>query len=106
MKNAKKFLALGLAGITAVSMTACGGGQKKTDDAAQAGENEKKEADGENSGGKKKIVISCGLADESQTAVRKIYLDEPLKKAFPDIDIEFKMYNDRQSLQVEVARCV
>lgn len=45
----------------------------------------------------------CYLADDSQVAVREKYIDEPLKEAFPDVDIEIKMYSDRQSLQVEVA---
>lgn len=49
------------------------------------------------------MVISCYLADDNQVAVREKYIDEPLKAAFPDVDIEIKMYSDRQSLQVEVA---
>lgn len=85
----RKFLALCLAGSLALSAAACGSAQ----------EPEKKEG----GGGREKIVISCGLADDSQVVVRQKYMDEPLKKAFPDVDIEFKMYNDRQSLQVEVA---
>lgn len=52
---------------------------------------------------KEKLVISCYLADDAQVAVRENYYDEPLKEAFPDVDIEIKMYTDRQSLQIEVA---
>ncbi len=98
MKNMKKFLSLCLAGAMVLSMAACG---SSADNGEKEGSN--KDAAGESGGNKQKIVISCGLADDSQTAVRQIYLDEPLKEAFPDVDIEFKMYNDRQSLQVEVA---
>ena len=43
------------------------------------------------------------MADAAQVAVREKYIDGPLQEAFPDVDIEIKMYNDRQSLQVEVA---
>ena len=52
---------------------------------------------------KTKIVISCYLATDEQVAVREKYIDGPLAEAFPDYDIEIKMYNDRQSLMVEVA---
>lgn len=52
---------------------------------------------------REKLVISCYLADDNQVAVREKYIDEPLRQAFPDVDIEIKMYSDRQSLQVEVA---
>lgn len=55
------------------------------------------------SGEKIPIVISCYLADDNQVAVRQKYFDEPLAEAFPDCDIEVKMYTDRQSLQIEVA---
>lgn len=59
--------------------------------------------DKDNDGEREKIVISTYLADANQVAVREQYIDEPLAEAFPDVDIEIKMYNDRQSLQVEVA---
>ena len=49
------------------------------------------------------MVISCYLADDAQVAVRQNYIDGPLAEAFPDVDIEIKMYSDRQSLMVEVA---
>ena len=108
MKNMKKFLALCLTGAMAVSMAACG---SSGDDKA-AGEEDKQtestaktdeEKDSSDSKEKEKLVISCYLADDSQVAVREKYIDGPLKEAFPDVDIEIKMYNDRQSLQVEVA---
>ena len=51
----------------------------------------------------KKLVISAYLADASQVEVRGKYVDTPLAEAFPGADIEIKMYNDRQSLQTEVA---
>lgn len=54
-------------------------------------------------GEKTKLVISCYLATDAQVAVREKYIDEPLAEAFPNLDIEIKMYNDRQSLMVEVA---
>jgi ABC-type glycerol-3-phosphate transport system substrate-binding protein len=57
----------------------------------------------EASDSKTDFVISTYLADDAQVAVREIYIDEPLNAAFPDMDIEVKMYNDRQSLQIEVA---
>lgn len=82
MKNVKKAMAFGMAGMMAFSVMPTAG--------AKAEE-------------KTKIVISCYLADDAQVAVREKYIDEPLAEAFPDLDIEIKMYNDRQSLQVEVA---
>ncbi|MEA5029995.1 hypothetical protein SDC9_74303 [bioreactor metagenome] len=54
-------------------------------------------------GGKTGFVISTYLADDAQVAVREKYIDEPLTAAFADMDIEVKMYTDRQSLQIEVA---
>ena len=108
MKNMKKFLALCLTGAMAVSMAACG---SSGDDKA-AGEDDKQtestaktddDKDAKDSKDKEKLVISCYLADDNQVAVREKYIDEPLKEAFPDVDIEIKMYSDRQSLQVEVA---
>lgn len=53
--------------------------------------------------GKQKLVISTYLATDAQVAVREKYIDGPLAEAFPDVEIEIKMYNDRQSLMVEVA---
>ena len=108
MKNMKKFLALCWTGAMAVSMAACG---SSGDDKA-AGEDDKQtestaktddDKDAKDSKDKEKLVISCYLADDNQVAVREKYIDEPLKEAFPDVDIEIKMYSDRQSLQVEVA---
>lgn len=81
MKKMRRAATLGLAGVMAMSMaTGVSAEEEKT-----------------------KLVISCYLADDAQVAVREKYIDEPLKEAFPDLDIEIKMYNDRQSLQVEVA---
>lgn len=94
----KRILALCLAGAMAFSMAACGntgGGNSSssgTDTSKETGSKDRE-----------KLVISCYLADDSQVAVREKYIDEPLKAAFPDVDIEIKMYSDRQSLQVEVA---
>lgn len=109
MRNMKKFLALCMAGTMVIGLAACGGGndtEKKADggDAAkESTDTEKEAADDSNSGEREKLVISCYLADDAQVAVREKYIDGPLKEAFPDVDIEIKMYNDRQSLQVEVA---
>ena len=61
------------------------------------------ETETKDSGEREKIVISCYLADDAQVAVREKYIDGPLSEAFPNVDIEIKMYSDRQSLQVEVA---
>ncbi|MEF2879524.1 MAG: ABC transporter substrate-binding protein [Blautia sp.] len=94
----KKIFALCLAGAMVCQMAACSGeGTSSSDSGNQT------EAEDTNSGEKEKLVISCYLADESQVAVREKYIDGPLQEAFPDVDIEIKMYNDRQSLQVEVA---
>lgn len=82
MKNSKKFLAASLIGTMAFSMAL--GSQTMAEE-------------------REKLVISCYLADANQVAVREKYLDGPLQEAFPDVDIEIKMYNDRQSLQIEVA---
>lgn len=87
MMKVKKITVLGLAGVLMCQAAACG----------ESGEEKKTEKQ------KEKLVISCYLADDSQVAVREKYIDGPLKEAFPDVDIEIKMYNDRQSLQVEVA---
>lgn len=103
----KKLLALCLSVALVMSLLAgCSSGntsedtgEKETKATSSAGE--KKETN--SSGEREKIVISCYLADASQVAVREKYIDQPLKEAFPDVDIEIKMYNDRQSLQVEVA---
>lgn len=123
MRNMKKILAMCLAGAMVFSMTACGGGSSKdasnaggetqssTADAGTAADTGSEdagtvaEADSEaaSDGERTKLVISCYLADDNQVAVREKYIDEPLKEAFPDVDIEIKMYADRQSLQVEVA---
>ena len=101
MKNMKKIMALCLAGAMTCTAVACGNSNEKESSKEQKeSENaSEKQKDGE----KEKLVISCYLADDSQVAVREKYIDEPLKEAFPDVDIEIKMYNDRQSLQVEVA---
>lgn len=112
MKKMKKLWALCLVLVMAVSVTACGNGGKDSKESQSAGE-EKNSSEGqtddasnenkESNGKKEKIIISCYLADDAQVAVRQNYLDQPLAEAFPDVDIEIKMYNDRQSLQVEVA---
>ncbi len=120
MKNLKKILALCLAGMMVFSMAACGGTSDNTAGEAgsgSAGKEEAAETAGEmaasdtgsqetetkDSGEREKIVISCYLADDAQVAVREKYIDGPLSEAFPNVDIEIKMYSDRQSLQVEVA---
>ena len=96
MKNVKKIMAVCLAGAMICQTAACGqGGSGNGEESSQSQES--------GNGEKEKLVISCYLADESQVAVREKYIDEPLQEAFPDVDIEIKMYNDRQSLQVEVA---
>lgn len=105
MKNTKKFLALCLSGAMAVTMAACGssGDDKAVGDSDKQTESTAKTDEGKDSKDSKdreKLVISCYLADDNQVAE---YIDEPLKAAFPDVDIEIKMYSDRQSLQVEVA---
>lgn len=82
MRNAKRFLAASMIGTMAFTMAL--GSQTMAEE-------------------KEKLVISCYLADDAQVAVREKYIDEPLQAAFPDVDIEIKMYTDRQSLQIEVA---
>lgn len=114
--NKKRLLALTMAGITLLSAAGCSGSSSGTGGAsAETGTKEaatdsagkvvpEEKGDAKNTGGERqKLVISCYLADDSQVAVREKYIDEPLKAAFPDVDIEVKMYNDRQSLQIEVA---
>lgn len=92
-----KVLSLCLVGVIITSMAACGGSDGGNPSASGDSSGKDKNKDRE------KLVISCYLADDSQVAVREKYIDEPLKEAFPDVDIEIKMYSDRQSLQVEVA---
>ena len=123
MRNMKKILAMCLAGAMVFSMTACGGGSSKdssntggetqssTADAGTAADTGSEDAgtvaeagsEAASDGERTKLVISCYLADDNQVAVREKYIDERVKEAFPDVDIEIKMYADRQSLQVEVA---
>mgnify|MGYP000079277694 CR=1 FL=1 len=109
----KKIMALGLAVIMMMSLLAGCGSSNKTEtssvnnskSSSNAGEEKKDNQSSKEKSGKEreKIVISCYLADAEQVAVREKYIDLPLQEAFPDVDIEIKMYNDRQSLQVEVA---
>lgn len=105
----KKILAICLAGTMILSMTGCGGSssQNATKAADNGNAGSESAAGGGNSaasgGERQKLVISCYLADDAQVAVREKYIDGPLKEAFPDVDIEIKMYADRQSMQVEVA---
>lgn len=80
--NKKRLMALGMVGAMALSAGACLTSQAEE---------------------KEKFVISCYLATDEQVAVRQNYIDGPLQEAFPDVDIEIKMYTDRQSLQIEVA---
>ncbi|HIU75026.1 MAG TPA: extracellular solute-binding protein [Candidatus Pelethocola excrementipullorum] len=94
----KRILALCLAGVMVFSMAACG--NSGGDSSSASGKDTSKESGSKD---REKLIISCYLADDSQVAVREKYIDEPLKAAFPDVDIEIKMYSDRQSLQVEVA---
>lgn len=116
MKNMKKILAMCLVGTMVLSMAACGKGSSNGSAQDSAGETESSSTDNGDAAGvadtgnvtssdgeRQKIVISCYLADDAQVAVREKYIDEPLKEAFPDVDIEIKMYADRQSMQVEVA---
>lgn len=113
----KKLLALCLAASMALGIAGCASGEtskssgtdsketqtEKTKAETKEADDTKAAAEEKNSGERQKFIISCYLADESQVAVREKYIDEPLKEAFPDVDIEIKMYSDRQSLQVEVA---
>lgn len=108
MKKTKRILALTLTAWSLLSLTACSGpkaSETATTEKQAAGESttaEKTEA-AKGEGKREKLVISTYLADAAQMAVREKYIDGPLQEAFPDVDIEIKMYNDRQSLQVEVA---
>ena len=108
MKKTKRILALTLTAWSLLSLTACSGpkaSETATTEKQAAGESttaEKTEA-AKGEGKREKLVISTYLADAAQVAVREKYIDGPLQEAFPDVDIEIKMYNDRQSLQVEVA---
>ncbi|SHO46073.1 extracellular solute-binding protein [Anaerocolumna xylanovorans] len=99
MKSLKKILSMCLVTAMMCTMAACSSGGNGNQSGGGSGTADT----GKSSKDKEKIVISCYLADDSQVAVREKYIDEPLKKAFPDVNIEIKMYNDRQSLQVEVA---
>ena len=108
MKKTKRILALTLTAWSLLALTACSGqkaSETATTEKQAAGETttaEKTEA-AKGEGKREKLVISTYLADAAQVAVREKYIDGPLQEAFPDVDIEIKMYNDRQSLQVEVA---
>lgn len=103
MKKTKKVLALTMAAGMIFSLTACSASKPPEGTGTGAQTTEGKTETGSKDGKREKIVISTYLADAAQVAVREKYIDEPLKAAFPDVDIEIKMYNDRQSLQVEVA---
>lgn len=86
----KRVLAAGFVTGLSLSLAACGS-------------KESSETANRSSDKRPKVVISCYPYDDSQAAVREKYVDEPLREAFPDVDIEIKTYSDRQSLQVEVA---
>lgn len=102
MKKTRRMLALAMAAGMIASLTACSAPKlSEGTDALQTADG--KAETGSRDGKREKIVISTYLADAAQVAVREKYIDQPLKEAFPDVDIEIKMYNDRQSLQVEVA---
>lgn len=118
MKNRKRFLALFLAGAMVFSVTACGSSgsdSSSATDSSPAADSETSQEEvntaseetqdggSADTGERQSLIISCYLADDAQVAVREKYIDGPLKEAFPDVDIEIKMYSDRQSLQVEVA---
>ena len=65
---------------------AAGEDDKQTESTAKTDDDK----DAKDSKDKEKLVISCYLADDNQVAVREKYIDEPLKEAFPDVDIEIK----------------
>lgn len=78
MRNTKRFLAASMMGTLALTMAL--GSQTMAEE-------------------KQKLVISCYLADDAQVAVREKYIDEPLQAAFPDVDIEIKMYTDPRAFR-------
>lgn len=99
----KKLVALLLMVAMVMSLLMGCSSDKKVDSTNVATDSTEKAQESKSDEAREKIVISCYLADASQVAVREKYIDQPLKEAFPNVDIEIKMYNDRQSLQVEVA---
>ncbi|WMJ89932.1 ABC transporter substrate-binding protein [Anaerocolumna sp. MB42-C2] len=106
MKKMKKWFSVLLSAALVLSLVGCGGGKSET---AQTGNNGGEKASGEaksdnaKSGEKPKIVISCYPADEAGTQLRDEYYTKPIQAAFPDYDISVEVFNDRQSLQVQVA---
>lgn len=78
--NTRKMLALGLAGVMAASVAVPVAAEER-----------------------EKITISSYVSDANQIEVREKYFDDALREAFPDVDFEFKIYADKQQLQVEVA---
>lgn len=78
--NTKRLVALGLTGAMLASMVVPASAEER-----------------------KKITISNYTADANLTAVREKYYDAYLAEAFPDVDFEFKIYTDKQQMQVEIA---
>ena len=97
MKKVRRIAALGLAGIMALGLTACGG---KTADNGGTSEAVKESA-GKDGG--RTLVISMESVTAEADELRKDYFDKQLKAAFPDDNITIDVASDAQSLQVQVA---
>ena len=106
MRKMKRIAALGLAGIMAFGLTACGG--KNVDDAASgaaenSGPQEATEPGTAAKEGGRTLVISMESVTAEADELRKDYFDKQLKAAFPNDNITIDVASDAQSLQVQVA---
>ena len=106
MRKMKRIAALGLAGIMAFGLTACGG--KNVDDAASgaaenSGTQEATEPGNAAKEGGRTLVISMESVTAEADELRKDYFDKQLKAAFPNDNITIDVASDAQSLQVQEA---
>lgn len=108
MSKCKRLLALLL--VSLVALTACnsGGGTSTpapdagSSESAPAAEGSTEDAGTPSGGGRTSTIAMLSILPELME-LRATYVEEPLKAAFPDDTINFEIYTDRQSLQVQIA---
>lgn len=105
MRKIKRIAALGLAGIMAFGLTACGGktaGNGSATD-SQPGESKSITEQAETAAeGGRTLVLTMESVTAEADELRKDYFDKQLKEAFPNDNITIDVA-DAQSLQVQVA---
>lgn len=111
-KDVNRLLALGLAGMMALGLAACGSdGDGQTDTpasdaetkAADTGTETEETAEPADSGEKTTITISSYLTSDAQLEPFNEYIVGAIEKQFPNVDFEVEIFSDRQNVMVEVA---